>query len=143
MSPKSFDELHDFVQDRVDAGESLLPHQDLAWPELPTVAGRTLTTSIIAFARSCLVLIAEEQRKVAPDSHLIGVLCDAVRFAREHCDVMRYVFQGEPDGAALVREFAAKVHRVNPNHYIGKLDGVLVTAIELAERFLATRQRGG
>lgn len=50
----------------------------------PRIAGQRLEGSIADFVRSCHVLVGEEQRKPNPDNALIGVLCNAVRFAREH-----------------------------------------------------------
>lgn len=47
------------------------------------VAGVYMDRSIADFQRACLVHIAEEQRKVSPDTALIALLCDAVRCSRE------------------------------------------------------------
>ncbi len=55
---------------------------------LPAVAG-TLDKSIAEHERGCLVLIGNEQEKIAPDNHLIAVLCDAVRLAREYVNYMK------------------------------------------------------
>ena len=59
-----------------------------ARPGLPAVAGRRMTQSHEDFERACLVLLDEEQRKIAPDNHLIATLCDAVRLSREHVDTL-------------------------------------------------------
>ena len=50
--------------------------------ELPRVAGR-MECSNADFERRCLICIADEQDKIAPDNALITVLCDAVRLARK------------------------------------------------------------
>jgi hypothetical protein len=47
------------------------------------IAGRRMLRSLAAFTRACEVTIAEEQKKLAPDTALIALLCDAVRLARE------------------------------------------------------------
>lgn len=51
---------------------------------LPGVAGERLNGSISDYYRRLLVCLDEEQRKLNPDTALIAVLCDAVRFTREH-----------------------------------------------------------
>ncbi len=56
--------------------------------ELPSVAGRRLSTSIADLENRCLVHLAEEQEKLMPDNALIAVLCDAVRLGREYADEM-------------------------------------------------------
>ncbi len=56
--------------------------------ELPSVAGRRLSTSIAALENRCLVHLANEQEKLMPDNALIAVLCDAVRLGREYADEM-------------------------------------------------------
>ncbi len=50
----------------------------------PSVAGVHMERSIADFVRGCDVLIHEEQAFPIPDTALIGILCDAVRLAREH-----------------------------------------------------------
>ena len=62
--------------------EKLISKED----EPVSVAGRVMTRSLADFERACSVLIKEENRKIAPDTALIGVLCDAVRLSREHAD---------------------------------------------------------
>ncbi len=54
--------------------------------DAPLIAGR-MEGSIANHERACLVLIAEEERKVAPDNALIRVLCDSVRLGREYAEV--------------------------------------------------------
>lgn len=49
-----------------------------------TVAGDTLLTSLADHVRGCEVFMAEEQEKIAPDTALIGLLCNSVRLAREN-----------------------------------------------------------
>jgi hypothetical protein len=39
--------------------------------------------SIADLEHRCLLLMEEEQRKIAPDNALIATLCDTVRFCRE------------------------------------------------------------
>ena len=55
------------------------------------VAGSHLTRSLADFERSCESRLAEEQEKLAPDNHLIAVLCDAVRLSREHTAASRLI----------------------------------------------------
>lgn len=52
------------------------------------VAGRRMTITHAVFEARCENLIEDEQRKPLPDNALIGVLCEAVRLSREHCDAM-------------------------------------------------------
>ena len=59
-----------------------MPLEDLYRLE-PMIAGDRLPIPIGEFCRSCHALVAEEQAKVDPDNALIGVLCNAVRLARE------------------------------------------------------------
>ena len=47
------------------------------------VAGVYMDRSLNDFTRGCLVYLEEEQAKLAPDTHLIALLCDAVRLTRE------------------------------------------------------------
>jgi hypothetical protein len=54
-----------------------------------TVSGRILNTTIAEFERRCGLYLADEQKKPSPDSCLIGLLCEAVRLAREYCDAMK------------------------------------------------------
>lgn len=49
-----------------------------------SVAGDRLEGTIAGFEHSCLVCIREEQESPAPRNHLIAVLCNAVRLAREY-----------------------------------------------------------
>ncbi len=48
------------------------------------VAGERMERSLADFTRACEVQILDEQRSPACDTALIGVLCDAVRLAREY-----------------------------------------------------------
>jgi hypothetical protein len=57
-------------------------------PERPTeptvvVGGQWMERSLVEFERACKLLLEAEQAKLAPDSALIGLLCDAVRLCRE------------------------------------------------------------
>ena len=47
------------------------------------VAGTWMNRSLGAFMHACEVALGAEQAKLAPDTHLIALLCDAVRLARE------------------------------------------------------------
>ena len=47
------------------------------------VAGRYMNRTLWGFMDACGVAIEEEQRKLAPETHLIALLCDAIRLARE------------------------------------------------------------
>lgn len=57
---------------------------DRANRSLSIVAGEQMERSIADFTRACEVHILEEQYKPLPDNALIGLICDAVRLAREH-----------------------------------------------------------
>jgi len=48
------------------------------------VGGAFMERTLAEFVQACEVHIEEEQAKASPDSALIGLLCDAVRLAREH-----------------------------------------------------------
>lgn len=61
-------------------------------PELPLVEGAYMDRSVVDFQRSCLVHIAEEQRKPAPDTALIALLCDAIRCSRELTTAYRKLY---------------------------------------------------
>lgn len=55
---------------------------------LPAIGGRALTEWTVAeFERNCRILIRDEQEKPNCDTHLIAVLCNAVRVAREQTDL--------------------------------------------------------
>ena len=62
---------------------------------LPAIAG-TMERSIADHERACLVLIEHEQRKIAPDNHIIATLADSVRLGREYADSQRCKLQ-QPD----------------------------------------------
>lgn len=47
------------------------------------IAGVYMERSLGNFIRACEVYVQEESQKLSPDSHLIALLCDAVRLARE------------------------------------------------------------
>ena len=59
--------------------------------DLPEVGGESLPMSIRDHVRACRIHIAEEQRRPNPDNALIETLCNAVRFAREHCNYSRVI----------------------------------------------------
>lgn len=46
------------------------------------VAGEEVERPLADFERACLVHLEEEQAKIAPDSALVALLCDAVRLCR-------------------------------------------------------------
>jgi len=52
-------------------------------PQPAAIAGVFMDRSVSDFERACGVHIAEEQRKVLPNTALIALLCDAVRCSRE------------------------------------------------------------
>lgn len=54
------------------------------------VAGTYMDRSIADFARACGVYIEEELAKLASDTHLIALLCDAVRLTREMTILSQY-----------------------------------------------------
>ena len=58
---------------------------------LPEVAGRRLDISHAEFERRCRFMLKLEQEKIAPDTAVIAVLCDAVRLAREYTDTMNHI----------------------------------------------------
>ena len=47
------------------------------------VAGVYMDRSLGDFARACGAYLKEEQAKLAPDTHLVAILGDAVRLTRE------------------------------------------------------------
>ena len=47
------------------------------------VAGVRMERSIKSFAHACEIYIQAESQKLLPDTHLIALLCDAVRLTRE------------------------------------------------------------
>jgi len=51
--------------------------------QLPAVAGTICLRSSQELERAALICIRDEQAKLNPDNHLIGVLCDTVRLCRE------------------------------------------------------------
>lgn len=70
--------------------------------DLPSVGGRRLTECTVAdFERRCRILIRDEQEKPNCDTQLIGVLCNAVRLAREQTDLMRAPIKSEPELTGL------------------------------------------
>lgn len=48
-----------------------------------TIAGTYMDRSLNDFQRACEHCIENEQEKPWPDTHLIDLLCDAIRLARE------------------------------------------------------------
>jgi len=54
--------------------------------ELPEVAGRRMLMTHAQFERGCKLRLKEEQEKPSPDTHLVNLLCEAVRLSREHTD---------------------------------------------------------
>ena len=47
------------------------------------VASVYMDRSIGDFVRACTAYLEEEQAKLAPDTHLIALVCDALRLTRE------------------------------------------------------------
>ena len=74
----------------------------------PAVAGR-FNRTLADFERSCLISIGDEQLRTNPDNYLIGVLCDAVRLAREQ----RPPGSAERDLAALREKAKALVAKID------------------------------
>jgi hypothetical protein len=70
-------------------------------PEPSLVAGDRLERSLVDFVRACETILEEEQRLVSPNNALIGLLCDAVRLAREHSSA-RGAHRPEDLDAAIV-----------------------------------------
>lgn len=84
------------------------------------VAGRMCLTSLDDHEHRCLAFIEQEQRSMAPDNFLIGVLCDSVRLARENADIMKWPLLPRTEMVALmerVREcqFEADRGRSSPD----------------------------
>lgn len=52
----------------------------------PEVGGRKLPIPLSQFETSCRVKIGEIVAKMDCDTHLVRILCDAVRLAREYAD---------------------------------------------------------
>ena len=67
--------------------------------DLPAVGGRRLPGSNNEFEHRCLIYLAREQEKIAPDNGLIALLCDAVRCVREYNDAMQSRFDDGPNVA--------------------------------------------
>lgn len=59
-----------------------IPRKEMA-PEGSVVAGIYMDRTLNDFVRGCETYILEESRKLAPDTHLLSLLCDAVRLTRE------------------------------------------------------------
>lgn len=53
------------------------------------VEGRIMYCSLADFERACCIYIEMQLQQPTPDNALIGVLCDAVRLARETEDHYR------------------------------------------------------
>ena len=47
------------------------------------IDGVYMDRSLNDFTRSCFVYLEAEQAKLAPDTHLVALLCDAIRLTRE------------------------------------------------------------
>ncbi len=78
---------------------------------LPEVGGESMTRTLNAFVQSCRVLLRDEQEKIAPDSALIGTLCDAVRLSREHARAMTAPLASSPAGASGTEEGIRQAER--------------------------------
>ena len=52
------------------------------------VGGNRVERSLTDLERAALVLLEEEQAKIAPNNALIACLCDTVRLIREYRDLM-------------------------------------------------------
>ena len=50
------------------------------------VVGRSMAMSLADFEQACCAWIEAEQGELLPDSAAIGLLCEAVRLAREFAD---------------------------------------------------------
>ena len=69
------------------------------------VAGVYMDRSLRDFVRACGVYLEEEQAKLAPDTHVITLVCDAVRLTRE----MRLMTAKREDAlAVLYAELSSK-----------------------------------
>lgn len=74
-----------------------------------SVAGR-LDRSLADFERACLVHLDEEQHRASPDNALIGLLCDAVRLARERVDLRLASPAAPGEGGLIDHGFASHPH---------------------------------
>lgn len=75
---------HDVCGDELEAAlNTAAAEGEAPQPSEVNIAGVYMDRSIADFQRACAVHIGEEQRKAAPDTALIALLCDAVRCSRE------------------------------------------------------------
>ena len=82
--------------------------------ELPEVAGR-MSRSIAELEHAIKVLLGEEQAKISPDTALISVLCDTVRFIREDAQHWKESLDLAALRRVLTRErLAETLYDVNP-----------------------------
>lgn len=78
-------ECGEFMAPEYDnCAECLKDRPEQAPQALPEVGGNSLPVTLADFERGCKVHLAEEQAKLNPDNALIGLLCNAVRLAREN-----------------------------------------------------------
>lgn len=61
---------------------------------LPEVGHQWLSCSLHEFEHRCRVWLDAEQRKIAPDTALIALICDAVGLSRENERLARRPIQG-------------------------------------------------
>lgn len=59
------------------------------------------------FARAVRVCIEEEQRKIAPQTHVIALLCDALRLGAEYISAMKGSLRTAPLASAPAEETKA------------------------------------
>lgn len=73
--------------DELEALLAAVPVEEAA--QLPRVAvGGRMERSIADFLRACDIHLVAQQESIMPDNALIAVLCDAVRLAREHLQLL-------------------------------------------------------
>jgi hypothetical protein len=81
--------------------------------QLPEVGGEMLPTTLAQFEQRCKVQLADEQRKPNPDNALIGLLCDAVRLARENESMAKAGITLPPELLREIRLAHSQIQHLN------------------------------
>jgi hypothetical protein len=107
-----------------------------------TVAGDWVDGTIADLARAAEVLIFDEQDKAAPDSRLIGVLCNTVRLTREWSrSAMREKDAEIESLRANYQKIVREVLACNPQSAADRPDDVLEPPWEVVARLRAERDK--
>ncbi len=70
---------------------------------MSVVAGNRMERSVVDFVRACEAHIEVEQERADPDTALIDLLCDAVRFTRDQCGRVD-IEPGRPKWVIVLRD---------------------------------------